>query len=186
MLSIPVHVPSIRWIGGGCLAIKGHRGEGELQIGSQLVPIHSLGTHNRPLPSLGWLDQPKLFSHSQIDGKRGHGLGMVEVEQLSFRDSMQNEGIFFAGHGGHPVLFHSDMGSFIPFMRPGILLFVHELLHAFVVHFLHHLFPKQVTRRDRLFGTHNLFQFHMVLLGLETDPSIRPVDVFSIQERHGN
>ena len=73
------------------------------------------------------------------------------------------------------------MGSFIPFMRPGVLLFVHELLHALVVH----SFPKQVARRDSLFGTHNLFQFPMVLLGLETDPSIRPVDIFSSQERHG-
>ena len=32
MLSIPVHVRSIGWIGGGCLVIVGHRGEGELDI----------------------------------------------------------------------------------------------------------------------------------------------------------
>ena len=105
---------------------------------------------------------------------------------LKFSNSLSGtacklKGTFFPGHGGHPVLFHSDMGSFIPFMRPGVLLFVHELLHAFVVH----SFPKQVARRDSLFGTHNLFQFPMVLLGLETDPSIRPVDIFSSQERHG-
>ena len=40
--------------------------------------------------SVGWLDQPKLFSHSQIEGKLGQGLGMAEVQQLSSRDSMQN------------------------------------------------------------------------------------------------
>ena len=69
-------------------------------------------------------------------------------------------------------------------MRPGVLLFEHELLHAFVVHFLDHSFPKQAVRRDRLFRTHDLFQFHMVLLGLETDPSMLPCDIFSSQERH--
>ena len=98
---------------------------------------------------------------------------------------MQNEGIVFPGHGGHPVLFQSDQGSFIPHCRPGILLFDHELLHAFVVHCLHHSLPKQVAQRDRLFRTHDLFQFHMALLGLKTDPSIRPVDIFSRHVRHG-
>ena len=89
MLSIPVHVLSIRWIGGGCFVIVGQREEGKLQIGSQVLSIHSLGPHHRPLPSVGWFDQPKLLSHSQIDYKRGQGFSMAEVQQLSFRDSMQ-------------------------------------------------------------------------------------------------
>ena len=35
-----------------------------------------------------------------------------------------------------------------------------------------------------MFGTHNIFQFHIVLLGFETHSSIVPVDVFSRQIRH--
>ena len=59
------------------------------------------------------------------------------------------------------------MGSLIPLMKPGVLLFDHELLHAFIVHFLHHSLPKQVARRDRLFRTNDLFQFHMALFVLK-------------------
>ena len=87
---------------------------------------------------------------------------------------MQDQTIVFPAQARHPGLFHTDMGSFIPFMCPDVLLFVHELLHAFVVYCLHQSFPKQVARRDRLFRTHDLFQFHMILLRLETDPFIRP------------
>ena len=67
--------------------------------------------------------------------------------------------------------------------NPDVLFFDHELLHAFVVHFLHHALPKQVAQRDRLFRTHDLIQFHMALLGLETDLSIRPCAEFSSHER---
>lgn len=183
MLSNPVHFPSKRWTHRLCLVIVAHSGEGELEIGSQLVPIQSLGTHHRALPSCGRFDEPKLFSHPQMDGKRCQGLGLGEVQQLSFTDSRQNQSIVFPGHGGHPVLFQSNMGSFIPHCRLGVLLFDHELLHAFAVHFLHHALPKQVARRDRLFRTHYLFQFHMAILGLETDLSIRPCAEFSSHER---
>ena len=68
-------------------------------------------------------------------------------------------------------------------LRPGVILFDHELLHDFAVRFLHHSLPKQVARRDRLFLNHDLFQFHVALLGLETDPSIRPYAEFSSHER---
>ena len=69
MLSIPVHVRSMRWICGGCFVIIGHGVEGELQLGAQHIPHHSLGL----------VDQPKLFSHTQIDGKRRQGLSLVAV-----------------------------------------------------------------------------------------------------------
>ena len=45
-------------------------------------------------------------------------------------------------------------------------------------------FQNRLSDVTRLFRTHDLFQFHMVLLGLETDPSILPCDIFWSQERH--
>ena len=164
MLSIPVRVRSMRWIFlfFFFFVIIGHGVEGELQLGSQHIPHHSLGL----------VDQPKLFSHTQIDGKRRQGLSLVAIQQLSFSYSMQNQGIFFPGHGGHPVLLHTDKGLFIPIKRQGVVLFIHEVNHDCVVHFLHYSFPKQAARRHRLFQTHDFFQFHNVLLGLEADPLI--------------
>ena len=159
---------------GGCLAIKGHGGASELEIGTQYIRC----------PSLGFLDEPKFTRHTHIQGKGSQGFGLVAVQKVSFGHSMQNESIVFPGHHGHPVLFHTDQGSFIPIIGLGIIFFVHECLHGLVVHFLHQSFPKQAARGHRMFGTHNIFQFHHIFLGLKTDLSILPVDIFSRQIRH--
>ena len=42
MLSFPIIVGSIRGIVGGCLAIKGHGGASELEIGTSLYTLHIL------------------------------------------------------------------------------------------------------------------------------------------------
>ena len=35
-----------------------------------------------------------------------------------------------------------------------------------------------------MFGTHDIFQFHRILLGLKTDPSILPQVIFARELRH--
>ena len=66
MRSIPVHVRSIGWTGGGCLVIVGHRGEGELQIGSQLVPFTPWGPITDPFLPWGGSINPKFSATARL------------------------------------------------------------------------------------------------------------------------
>ena len=72
----------------------------ELYIGSQRVRT----------PSLGLFDQPKLFSHTQIDGKRCQGLGRGGEETRSGTEKRCSHNL----QSGHPAWWSADNCSIFP------------------------------------------------------------------------